>query len=64
MKYTEYGLQVTLTELKNLVERVEREAKYNSMETCIYIKGGEQPQITQYCNYAECFPVNHTCGVR
>lgn len=60
MKYTEYGLQITLDELRNLLERVEREVKHGSMESCIYIKGGERPQITQYCGYAECTPINHT----
>lgn len=60
MKYTEYGLQVTLADLKALVERVENEAKYNSMETSIYIKGGDKPKITQYCCYAECNPITYT----
>jgi len=64
MKYTEYGLQVTLTELETLLERAKSEAKYNSMETNIYIKGGERPKITQYCCYAECNPINHTYNAK
>jgi hypothetical protein len=60
MKYTENGLQITLEELKKIVEYAENRAKYDSMESCIYIKGGDKPQITQYCCYAECNPINHT----
>lgn len=60
MKYTEHGLMITLEELRTMLERAENEAKYDSMESCIYIKGGDHPQITQYCCYAECNPLNHT----
>ena len=60
MKYTEYGLQITLEEMRKMLERAENEAKHGNMESCIYIKGGEKPTIKQYCCYAECTPINHT----
>lgn len=64
MVYTEYGLCISLDELKELVESAEKENKYRNMEGCIYIKGGDKPEIKQYCCYAECFPINYTCGVK
>lgn len=64
MVYTEYGLCITLEEMKELVTRIENEYKYHNMEPRIYIKGGEKPQIIQYCCYADCFPTNHTYGVK
>lgn len=64
MIYTEYGLCIGLDELKTLVERVENESKYHNMESCIYIKGGDKPEIKQYCCYAECDPNNYTLGVK
>lgn len=51
MKYTEYGLQIGLDELRKMLEYAENRAKYGNMESCIYIKGGEKPTITQYCSY-------------
>lgn len=60
MKYTEYGLKITLEELRELLEYAENQAKRHNMESCIYIKGGEKPKITQYCSYADCNPINHT----
>lgn len=64
MKYTEYGLQITLDEMRKMLERAENEAKHGNMENCIYIKGGEKPTIKQYCCYAECNPINHTYSAR
>ena len=64
MTYTEYGLCIGLDELKELVRRVENESKYHNMEGCIYIKGGEKPEIKQYCHYAECFPICYTTSVK
>lgn len=63
MKYTEYGLCITLEELRNLLECAQAEAKHGNMESCIYIKGGQHPKITQYCCYQECNPINHTYNV-
>lgn len=60
MKYTEYGLQIPLDELRRMLEYADNRAKYDSMERCVYIKGGERPAIMQYCAYAECSPINHT----
>lgn len=60
MKYTKNGLCISLEELRNLLDYAENRAKYGNMESCIYIKGGEKPTITQYCCYAECNPVDHT----
>lgn len=60
MKYTEYGLKITLEELRGMLERAENETKHGNMESCIYIKGGERPEIKQYCCYAECNPINYT----
>ena len=59
MKYTEYGLKITLEELRQLLERAENEAQFH-MENCLYIKGGDRPEIRQYCCYAECNAINHT----
>lgn len=64
MRYTEYGLKITLEELREMLERAENEVKYRNMESCIYIKGGERPEIKQYCCYAECNPINHTYSAR
>lgn len=64
MKYTEYGLQITLEEMRKMLERAENEVKHGNMESCIYIKGGEKPTIKQYCCYAECNPINHTYSAR
>ena len=60
MKYTEYGLKITLEELRQLLERAENEAQFHNMENCLYIKGGDRPEIRQYCCYAECNTINHT----
>ena len=60
MKYTEHGLQITLEELRCMLEYAENRAEYGNMESCIYINGGNKPQVTQYCHYAECNPINHT----
>ena len=60
MRYTEYGLCILLNELRRLLEYVENRARYGSMESYIYIKGGERPVIIQYCAYAECTPIDHT----
>lgn len=51
MKYTEYGLKITLEELRQLLERAENEAQFHNMENCLYIKGGDRPEIKQYCCY-------------
>lgn len=64
MKYTEYGLQISLDELRHLLEYAENRAQYDNMERCIYVKGGDKPQITQYCSYAECASINHTINAR
>lgn len=64
MKYTKNGLCITLDELRRMLEYAENRAKYDSMESCIYIKGGERPEIMQYCHYAECNPINHTILAR
>ncbi len=40
MVYTEYGLRISLDELKELVNRIENKYKYHNMESCIYISGG------------------------
>lgn len=64
MKYTEYGLQITLDELRTLLERAEAERDHDNMENCIYIKGGDKPKITQYCCYAECNPIDYTYSAR
>lgn len=60
MKYTEYGLKITLEELRQLLERAENEAQFHNMENCLYIKGSDRPEIKQYCCYAECNAINHT----
>ena len=64
MKYTEYGLKITLEELRQLLERAENEAQFHNMENCLYIKGGDRPEIKQYCCYAECNAINHTYNAR
>ncbi|MGX8711621.1 MAG: hypothetical protein ACQGTM_15420 [bacterium] len=60
MRYTEYGLQIGLDELRKLLEYAENRAQYDSMERSIYIKGGDRPKIMQYCSYSECNPIDHT----
>lgn len=64
MKYTENGLKISLEELRKMLEYAENRVKYDSMESCIYIKGGEKPKITQYCNYAECNSIDYTRNVK
>lgn len=64
MKYTEYGLQISLDELRRMLEYAENRAKHGNMESCIYIKGGDKPRIKQYCSYADCNPINHTYDVK
>ena len=60
MKYTERGLQITLDELRRIVEYAENRVKYDNMEPCIYIRPGTRPRIIQYCYYTECSPIDHT----
>lgn len=60
MKYTERGLQITLDELRRILEYAENRAKYDSMEPYVYIRSGDHPRIIQYCYYAECSPIDHT----
>lgn len=60
MKYTEYGLQISLDELEKMLAYAKEQARYNNMESCLHIKGGDKPKIAQYCNYAECNPIDHT----
>ncbi len=60
MKYTEHGLRIPLDELRRILERAEDRAQYDSMESCVYVKGGDRPRIIQYCCYAECDPIDHT----
>ncbi len=64
MEYTEHGLRITLDELRRILERAENRAKYDSMESCVYVKGGDHPRIIQYCGYAECNPIDHTYSAR
>jgi len=64
MEYTEYGLKITLDELRKMLERAEAEHAHGNMEGCVYIKGGEEPKITQYCCYAECNSLDHTYGAK
>lgn len=64
MRYTEHGLQITLDELRRILDHAENRAKYDSMESCLYIKPGDRPRIIQYCYYTECSPIDHTCGAR
>ncbi|MBR3742803.1 MAG: hypothetical protein IKN04_20495 [Clostridia bacterium] len=63
MEYTKNGLRITLEELEKMLNEAKTAQKHNSMENCIYIKGGKKPEITQYCSYRECNPKNHTYGV-
>ena len=64
MTYTEYGLRITLDELEHMVAYAKNRAEYGNMESCVYISGGKEPKITQYCSYHECNPINHTYDVR
>jgi len=64
MKYTEYGLKITLDELERMLEYARNQAEYHNMEWSIYIKGGERPKITQYCCYADCNSIDHTYGAK
>lgn len=64
MKYTDRSLQITLDELRRIVEYAENRVKYDNMEPCVYIRSGDRPRIIQYCYYAECSPIDHTYLVR
>ncbi|MCU7380824.1 hypothetical protein OBO34_21145 [Clostridiales Family XIII bacterium ASD5510] len=64
MEYTEYGLKISLEELEDLVKRAKCDRDHRNMEDCVYITGGEKPQIKQYCGYAECNPTNLTYGAK
>ena len=64
MKYTEHGLCIPLDELRRMLECAENRVKYDNMEPFVYIKPGDRPRIIQYCYYAECNPIDHTCSVR
>lgn len=64
MRYTENGLQISLADLRTMLECAENRAQFGNMESCIYIKGGEQPKITQYCIYAECNAIDHTYSAK
>lgn len=64
MRYTEHGLQISLDELRRIVEYAENRVKYDSMEPCVYISSGDHPRIIQYCYYAECNPIDHTSLAR
>ena len=46
MRYTEYGLHLTVSELERLLEDVKHGIKYENKESCIYIKGGKEPKIS------------------
>lgn len=54
---------IPLDELRKMLEYAENRAAYDNMENCIYISGGDRPEIIQYCQYVECNPINHTYGV-
>ena len=60
MEYTDHGLRVSLDELRRILEYAENRARYDSMESCIYISPGDRPRVIQYCCYAECNPIDHT----
>ncbi len=60
MRYTEYGLKISLDELEKMLDYAKEKAEFGNMEPCIYIEGGEKPTIKQYCYYADCNPINHT----
>lgn len=64
MEYTGHGLQITLDELRHILEYAENRVKYDNMEPCVYIKPGDHPRIIQYCCYAECNPIDHTYDAR
>ena len=64
MTYTDYGLRISLEELEKMVEYAKNRAKYGNMESCVVIKGGDKPRITQYCCYHECNSINHTYGAK
>ena len=64
MKYTGHGLQITLDELRRILDYAENRARYGSMEPCVYVKPGDRPRIIQYCYYAECDPIDHTYAAR
>ena len=64
MRYTEYGLEIELEELRRMLDYAANRAQYGNMERRIYIKGGTKPAITQYCCYAECNPINHTYSAK
>lgn len=40
MRYTEYGLEIELEELRRMLDYAENRAQYGNMERRLYIKGG------------------------
>lgn len=64
MKYTEYGLKITISELRELLTAVERKAEYADKQESIYIEGGDKPKIIQYSVYGDGAPTDHTFGVK
>lgn len=64
MKYTEYGLQISLKELEELLKEAKSQAQYHDKEGCIYVEGGKRPKIIQYSVYAECNSYEHTYLVK
>lgn len=65
MKYTENGLEITLLELRELLEEAENNAKYHNMSPLLCVKNGanNRPKIFQSSSYAECNPKDLTYGV-
>lgn len=57
----EKSIKITLDELKELVNDMENQIKYQSMRPVVYVSIEHHPngraylQFEQPCNYAECF---------
>lgn len=51
MKSTEHGLQITVSELRRILERAEMEITHNSGESYLYFR---EDEIEQPCVYREC----------
>lgn len=51
MKSTEHGLQITVSELRRILEQAEMEIAHNSGESYLYFR---EDEIEQPCVYREC----------
>ena len=64
MKYNKSAarIEISLEELEDLLTTAKELVKLDKMRDSLVISLGEKayPEIKQYCQYAECWPFDHT----